>query len=50
MRQTEKEQLQAISSNRVSKWSNTIHAQREKKETDRIKRLEEEEVSTFFQL
>lgn len=45
MRKTERQDLQNISNARVSKWPNTIQAQREKKEADRIKKLEDDEVS-----
>jgi hypothetical protein len=48
MRTNERKELQSLSNNRVSKWSNTIHAQREKKEYERIKKLEDDEVSAFF--
>jgi hypothetical protein len=36
MRKTERRELQEISNARVSKWPNTIHAQRERKENERI--------------
>lgn len=45
MRISQREDLQALSNARVSKWPNTLHAQRERKEDDRIKKLEDEEVS-----
>lgn len=45
MRQGEREELQKKSLARVSKWPNTIQAQREKKEYERIKKLEDDEVS-----
>jgi hypothetical protein len=45
MRQGERQQLQTISNARVSKWPNTIQAQRERKEAERIKKLEDDEVS-----
>lgn len=48
MRTKEREELQKISINRVSKWPNTIQAQRERKEFERIKKLEDDEVSTPF--
>ena len=32
----------------VSKWPNTIHAERERKEFERIKKLEDDEVSSKF--
>ena len=44
MRKSERAELQGLSNNRVSKWSNTIHAQREKKEYERIKKLEDDEI------
>ena len=47
MRTNERKELQTLSNNRVSKWSNTIHAQREKKEYERIKKLEDDEVSFY---
>ena len=33
-----------ISQARVSKWPNTIHAERERKEYERIKKLEDDEI------
>lgn len=45
MRQSERQTLQQISNARVSKWPNTIQAQRERKEAERIKKLEDDEVS-----
>ena len=36
-----------ISQARVSKWPNTIHAERERKEYERIKKLEDDEVSSY---
>ena len=45
MRKSERQDLQATSNARVSKWPNTIQAQREKKEADRIRKLEDDEVS-----
>ena len=50
MRKTERQTLQNISNARVSKWPNTIQAQREKKEADRIKKLEDDEVSVALNL
>ena len=44
-RNAERKQLQEISNNRVKNWPNTIEAMRLKREEDRIKRLEDEEVS-----
>ena len=40
--------LQETSKNRVQNWPNTMEAQRLKREEDRIKRLEDEEVSHQF--
>ena len=40
-----RETLQQTSKARVSNWSNTMEAQRYKREEDRIKRLEDAEVS-----
>lgn len=48
MRKGEREDLKMISNARVSKWPNTIHAERERKEYDRIKKLEDDEVSKTF--
>ena len=45
MKTTERQELQKKSLARVSKWPNTVTAMREKKEADRIKVLEEQEVS-----
>ena len=45
MRQKERQTLQNISNGRVSKWPNTIQAQRERREEERIKKLEDDEVS-----
>lgn len=47
MRQTERQNLQHVSNARVSKWPNTIQAQRERKEYERIQKLENDEVSIF---
>ena len=44
MRKTERKELQQLSNARVSKWPNTIQAQREKKEQERIKKLEDDEI------
>ena len=41
--------LQDTSKNRVKNWSNTMDAQRVKREEDRIKRLEDAEVSDYCQ-
>jgi len=45
MRQNERDEKKTISMARVSKWPNTIHAERERKEYERIKKLEDDEVS-----
>ena len=45
MRQNERLDKKMISQARVSKWPNTIHAERERKEYERIKKLEDDEVS-----
>ena len=39
--------LQETSKGRVQNWSNTMEAQRVKREQDRIQKLEDDEVSTF---
>jgi hypothetical protein len=44
MRQNERTNLQEISNARVSKWPNTVHAARERKEAERIKTLEDAEI------
>jgi len=41
----EKLDKRMVSQARVSKWPNTIHAERERKEYERIKKLEDDEVS-----
>ena len=41
-----RQNLQQTSKARVSNWSNTMEAQRMKREEDRIKKLEDAEVST----
>ena len=46
MKITERQTLQEKSAARVSKWPNTVTAMRERKEADRIKVLETEEVSS----
>ena len=48
MRQAERTELKDKSNARVSNWSNTIQAERERKEYDRIKKLEDDEVSLFL--
>ena len=45
MRQSERKELHQLSQARVSKWPNTIQAERERKEYERIKKLEDDEVS-----
>ena len=45
MRNHQRANLQETSKNRVKNWSNTMEAQRVKREEDRIKRLEDAEVS-----
>ena len=47
MRQNERQDKRMLSQARVSKWPNTIQAERERKEYERIKKLEDDEVSTF---
>ena len=49
MRLNERKELHKISSTRVSKWPNTIQAERERKEYERIKKLEDDEVSYAIQ-
>ena len=44
-RNLQRQTLQQTSKARVSNWSNTMDAQRLKREEDRIKRLEDAEVS-----
>jgi len=49
MRRTaERQELQHTSKARVQNWPNTMEALRIKREEDRIKRLEDEEVSFEF--
>lgn len=50
MRLNERKELHKISTTRVSKWPNTIQAERERKEYERIKKLEDDEVSTTIHL
>ena len=45
VRDRQRAQLQETSKNRVKNWSNTLEATRIKREQDRIKRLEDAEVS-----
>jgi len=44
----EREDKRMVSLARISKWPNTIHAERERKEYERIKKLEDDEVSCHF--
>ena len=48
MRNAERQTLQETSKNRIKNWPNTVEALRLKREEDRIKRLEDEEVSFKF--
>ena len=41
----EKKEMQEKSKARVKNWPNTLEAQRYKREQDKLKKLEEEEVS-----
>ena len=47
MRQSERQDLHKKSVARISKWPNTAVAERERKEYERIKKLEDDEVSIF---
>ena len=49
-REAYRKTLQETSKNRVKNWGNTMEALRTKREEDRIKRLEDEEVSFTCQL
>jgi hypothetical protein len=44
MRNADRTKLQEISKTRIAHWPNTLEALRLKREEDRIKRLEDEEV------
>jgi hypothetical protein len=44
MRNADRTQLQGVSQSRIKNWPNTMEALRYKREEDRIKRLEDEEV------
>jgi len=44
MRMGERKELNLVSQHRVSKWPNTIQAERERKEYERIKKLEDDEI------
>lgn len=48
MRMDERKSLHQKSIARVSKWPNTNQAERERKEYERIKRLEDEEVRFIY--
>ncbi len=45
MRQSERNELHDKSLARVSQWPNTIQAERERKEYERIKKLEDDEIA-----
>jgi hypothetical protein len=45
MVQSKRQDLHHISQNKVSKWPNTSAAERERKEYERIKKLEDEEIA-----
>lgn len=45
MRNQERKTLQDVSKSRIKNWPNTMEALRHKREEDRIRKLEEEEVS-----
>ena len=47
MRNEDRQALHERSKGRIKNWSNTLEATRIKREEDRIKRLEDEEVSHF---
>lgn len=44
-KQQQRKTLNEISKNRCKNWPNTIEALRKKKEDDRIRKLEEEEIA-----
>jgi len=46
MRNEDRQALHEKSKNRIKNWSNTLEATRLRREEDRIKRLEDEEVSS----
>lgn len=51
MRNADRTKLQSLSQSRIKNWPNTMEALRHKREEDRIKKLEDEEVrsnSTLF--
>jgi len=45
MRNEDRQNLQHTSKNRIQNWTNTIDAQRQRREEERIRRLEDEEVT-----
>jgi len=45
MRNADRTKLQEISKTRIAHWPNTLEALRLKREEDRIKRLEDEEIA-----
>jgi len=45
MRNEDRQALHEKSKNRIKNWSNTLEATRLKREEDRIKRLEDEEIA-----
>lgn len=47
MRNDHRQTLAQQSKDRIKNWTNTLEASRLKREEDRIKRLEDEEVSKF---
>ena len=48
MVQSKRAELHAVSQSKVAKWPNTAAAERERKEYERIKKLEDEEVSVII--
>ena len=48
MMQSKRAELHAVSQSKVAKWPNTAAAERERKEYERIKKLEDEEVSVII--
>ena len=48
MRNADRTKLQEISKSRIKNWPNTMEALRHKREEDRIRKLEDEEVSSAF--
>lgn len=47
MRNADRTKLHQTSKARIQNWPNTLEAQRLKREEDRIRRLEEEEVRSY---